>query len=251
MPKVKGQKSSKVMLSKKEAKAVRGLIKGETKQTAIMPVENGDTRSSCMAVRTDGNTSGAGLLVTDNDSARILHTELNFEYMLKPLGVTTGANLEAQQPVRIRRRVVWWYKYSMSGSDLPAIEDQDTGLTDDEMINLPLDDSANAGKFVVLSDRVFNLGVNQYSTGTGANTSYQSGPNYIHSQEKVIVNKTTHFLGIPTSTDPGGESGVVGSGTVTRGLLVCYHTIPGSQASGTTRGGVLTYQGSMRTTYVA
>jgi len=228
------------MLSKKEAKAVRGLIQGETKQTANNLINSGDTITNLCAVRNDGTSdTGVGMLATTQDSCEIKHVELRGSFELAALA-RTAAQMSAVTAHRVRRLIVWWYKYPQS--NLPPPPSAVGSLTVDKF--LP-DDTSNAGQWKVLQDKVFNIGTNVYAVDTGGFTSaiQQNGKIRVDFEEKIIVNKVQKYNDIPTEATLAGQYGTSTAGTVARGLLVMYHIYEGN-------GGTLTNSCYYRVTYV-
>jgi len=215
MPKVKGMPSSKVMLSKKEAKQVRGLIQGETKETPFVTIVTSDTRSNPTALRVDGVSSSTGLLQTSQDSVTIKWLELRGTYQ-----TTAVAMSGTVVPIAIRRIVVWWYKYALDTGNLPGSDKLMTvsgGNSIESMIKNP---DENAGSFKILSDKTFDLGTNT--------TVAVNGKTRINVAEKVMVGKNMHFYENTTVATPlAGVAGSSGIGVVSHGLLCVYHIYEG------------------------
>jgi len=229
------------MLSKKEAKAVRGLIQGETKQTANNLITSGDTKTNVCAVRSDATSdTGVGMLATTQDSCEIKYVELRGSFELAPL-VRTAAQMPAVTSHRVRRLLLWWYH---NIDNLPTVPAAIGALTVDGF--LP-DDTSNAGQWKVLHDKVFNIGTNVFcvdpAVGTTVNSIAQNGKVRIDFAEKVIVNKVQKYNDIPTPTSLAGQAGSSLPGSVSRGLLVMYHIYEGN-------GGTLTNVCRYRVTYV-
>jgi len=251
MPKVKGQKSSKVMLSKKEAKAVRGLIQGETKQTAIVTstaivgytTEYGafltSSYSSWGAAPVAASTEG--LIATDQDSVLIKHIELKGFFDVAPLA-TTSAGLPTTDPYVVRELVVWYYKpkdVADTGGNGPAVTEVLEAATLHSMV---VSDGANAGRFKVLSDKIVNLGSNVYIAAS--NTMKETGKQRVDFERKIIVNKVQRYKVPATQTNKGGHyDSDVDAGQITRGMPVLYYVLAGNA-------GTLTSSISFRLTYV-
>jgi len=252
MPKVKGQKSSKVMLSKKEAKAVRGLIQGDTKQSAVLvcgPTVLGTTRSYCV---TSGAAAGSasqysGLLATDGDSAVIKSLEISGYMDIAPLAKTAGSTLESCVPVTVRELLVWFYKPMQvavaGGGSLPPITEV---LVEDNVGSMYVDDSANAGRFKVLSDKKYRLGSNVYVTDLSLK---ETTIGRIYCANKILIGKTQHFKenavpGVYGTVHQGGHYDTnADAGQVTRGLCMLYYVSEGNA-------GTFTADMNMRLTYV-
>jgi len=251
MPKVKGQKSSKVMLSKKEAKAVRGLIQGDTKQSIMsshIAVAN-LTRDINMTVNDDAGISLApstvGKIFTSSDSALIKFVEIRGKYFVSALATTSGG-LPALINHSVRRLIVWFYKPidpATAGGSMPLITEV---LETNAITSQYVSSTANAGRFVVLSDKTYVLGTNVYIAA--ANTMKENGKIQVNFEEKVIVNKSQHYVEPPGSAVAPGGAGHYSTnsdeGQVSRGLLVMYHVVEGDAG---TLGSDVCY----RVTYVA
>jgi len=204
------------MLSKKEAKAVRNIISGETKQyessvnagTSASPTANPTNLTAAQgAAGYQSATITDGLISTAQDTALIKFVELRSNYACTAAGAT------------IRRVLVWWYKKPPSGSsDLNPTWLNLTGSTVDQTYNSMFQlDSENAGSYKVLSDKTIVLGVN--------------GKQRYTAEEKVIVNKTMHFWSEPDQTTNGMAgrwSDAAAVGCISRGVLMMYQYIDGT-----------------------
>jgi len=236
MPKVKGQKSSKVMLSKKEAKAVRGLIQGDTKYGPVFdvgPVTLGTTRSYCV---TGGGAPGtaarySGEVSTSNDSAFIKSIEIDGYMEIAPLAKAAGSSLESSVPVTVRELLVWFYKPSLPASAAGTLPPVTEVLLADTVASMYVDDNANAGRFKVLSDKRYKLGSNVYVTNLSLKETTISR---IYCPHKIMIGKTQHYAApaVPgaagVSLDKGGHyDSDVDEGQVTRGLCVLYYVSEG------------------------
>jgi len=208
------------MLSKKEAKQVRGLIQGETKQyessenagSSADPTANPTNLTAAQGA--DGYQSATatdGLIATSQDTALIKFVELRSNYQC-----TAGAST-------IRRVLVWWYKKPPSGAaDLNPTWLNLTGSSVNTTYNSMFSfDTENAGSYKILSDKTIVLGLNGKQRYTAV--------------EKVIVNKTMHFWEAPdvtTNMMAGRWSDSTAPGCISRGVLVLYQYIDGGTASG-------------------
>jgi len=254
MPKVKGQKSSKVMLSKKEAKAVRGLIEGETQEVGpVLSVAAGagsvdwDETITVQSPLSWGNVAGdkpfvdgfgitfvtASGLAMDVDRIQWKFITFRGHHLLEPVAPAAG-----QTPVVVRTVVVWFYKPRavLSNGSLPPAS---------EVFSIPyygasigvdspyVDQSDNAGRFVVLSDKTWNLGMSTIDAVAGG---CQSGKNRCDFEYKVMVNKLSHggeqangtYLYSPyvvTRGFPMVYTFSAGDGGTLRSLTVCKATI--------------------------
>ena len=184
--------------------------------------------------------AATGYLQSDADSCQIKFVELRGSYTLAPLARLSN-QIAALTPVRVRRMVVWWYKYPTNV--FPTSSRVCPGTTE----GLVIPDSENAGSFKVLSDKMFELGTNVYTVDPAATTNVtticQNGKVRVDFVEKVIVNKSQHYFEPPTSASKGGGWGTSGAGVVSRGLLVMYHIYEGDA-------GTLTSVCKSRVTYV-
>jgi len=239
------------MLSKKQAKVVRGMIEGETKQmtTQVINTFNGTATKSYALTCSAGATSGFAAKSAVNgcqssqDQVRIKHIELSGYYDLAPYS-SAVANWPNLQPVKIRQIVVWYYKPSLPADGSGTLPDLDEVLEDDTNIeSLIIRDSANAGRFRVLYDKIYDLGINVYDGATGCVTTPKNR-RYTFDQ-KVIVNKTQHYKSPPGAYLGGHYDSSSDVGQVTRGLPVVYFLSTASGVSGTMSTDI-----RYRTTYV-
>lgn len=232
MPKVKGQKSSKVMLSKKEAKAVRGLLQGQYKcgpAVATGPVTLGTTRSYCVTI--DGVAGQAAynqsIVASSADCANIKSIEVDGYMDIAPLAKVAGSSLEACVPVTVRELLVWYYKPIQqpvnNGVTLPPVTEV---LLTDTVGSMYVDPAANAGRFKVLSDKRFKLGSNVYV----ANLSLkETSIARVYVPHKIMIDKVQHYKAPPTDTEKGGHySSNFDEGLVSRGLCVLYYVSEGN-----------------------
>jgi len=253
MPKVKGQKSSKVMLSKKEAKVVRGLIKGDTKQTAIVTSTGFSGSNSAAAFLTSSDTtwqpgagspvaaSTQGLIESNLDSVTIKHVEIKGFFDVAPLA-TTAAGLPATDAIVVRELVVWYYKPTRDANNLGDGPVNTDVLVTGSVESMVVNDSANAGRFKVLSDKTFNLGSNVYIVAS--NTMKETSKQRVDFERKIVINKVQHYKVPPTDTNKGGHfDSDVDAGQITRGFPVLYYLVTGNA-------GTFTSSISFRTTYV-
>ena len=83
-------------------------------------------------------------------------------------------------------------------------------------------DAANANRFTILSDRIFDLGrALQYSDSS---LGMDGGAKRLTFNYSVKVNKQMFFKGPANSTNPGGHyDSDTAPGQVTKGVLVMYH----------------------------
>jgi len=246
MPKVKGIPSSKVMLSKKEAKQVRSLIKGQTKQyRRSIGVSGTGVNIRCLTSTGSGGFAGwsTGVLETSNDSCEIKHVVIRGYDEIAPL--VTGAPMASKLNYAVRRLVVWYYKPPEPadvGGTLPVIT---ACLNSSGIYPLPIIDAENAGRFSILSDKTWHLGCNMYN-GTDL---IQNGKARNDFEYKVIVNKTCHFKNPPANiagTDyyAGHYDSTQDAGQLTRGVLMLYTIVEGTAGTYTANtDSVLTYVG--------
>jgi len=241
------------MLSKKEAKVVRGLIEGETKQTLHVTrtgmssagefaciVSSDDTSWSPVATSTDG------MIVTDSERARFKFLEIKGYFDVAPLATTSAAGgLPLNDPYVVRELLVWYYKPKHqpdAGGNGPSTIASEV-LISSAVESMTVSDADNSGRFKVLSDRVMNLGSNVYIAAS--NTMKETSKQRFDFTRKIMIDKSQHYKAAPTDTNKGGHyDSDVDAGQVTRGLCVLYYIVTGNA-------GTLTSVVTTRLTYVA
>jgi len=186
------------------------------------------TASTCLT-STDQFTGAAPgiaaqcLLQADADEVMINSVRFRgYQELPASLDVNTDANRDTY----IRHLVVWFYKpllVASAGGTLPPITEV---LVTDELHSLPVTAAANGGRFIVLSDRMWNMGVNTYQAITAVGAAINTGKSKQYFDYTVKVGKTVKFKESSTTNAPGGHySSNSAPGQVDRGLLVLYSQV--------------------------
>lgn len=163
------------------------------------------------------------LLSADADEVMINNVRIKgYHELPAAIDVNTDANRDGF----IRQIVVWFYKpllVASSAGTLPPITEV---LVTDEIHSLPVTAAANGGRFVVLSDKQWNMGVNTYQATTAVGFAINTGRSKQYFDYTVKVGKTVKFKESSTSAAPGGHyDSDVAYGQVDRGLLVMYSQV--------------------------
>lgn len=205
------------------------------------------TQSSCLTSSTDITTaaSGTGLLDFDGDECLINHVRLKGR-------LTVGAVLDLD-PVGnvdfyVRKLVVWYNKPLLVASAAGTLPPITEVLVTDAIESPFVTSAANGGRFVVLSDKKWNMGTNTYQSVTAAGHARVSGRSQQFYDYVVKVAKRCKFAAPSVSgTAAGGHyDSDIAPGRVDKGLLVVYTqvgTITGGQSLSDTNVTRLNYTG--------
>lgn len=206
------------------ARQVRSLIASKKKDAADVDRSQTITNTTVSCLTSSTNfavaATGSGLLDCDADSVLINNVRIK-GLLSNPatLDLDPLSNLD----VCVRKLVVWYYKplaVASAAGTLPAITEC---LSLDTIGSLYTPANQNAGRFVILSDRKWNLGSNTHQAVTAVGHARVSGRNMQYYDYLVPVNKVTKFSTPSVSGTAGGhydsDSNV---GRVTQGLLVLY-----------------------------
>lgn len=215
---------------------VRALIASKKREAADVTRTTASlaagTTISCLTSSTNFATaaSGTGLLDMDGDECQINHVRMKGQFV-------NGAVLDLD-PVGdcdtiVRKMVVWFNKPLLVASAAGTLPPITEVLIADTIDSLPVTDAANGGRFVILSDKKWNIGTNTYQAVTAVGHARVSGRTSQFYDYVVKVNKRCKFAGVSQSgSNPGGHyDSDVTPGRVDRGLLVCY-----TQTSGVATG---------------
>lgn len=185
------------------------------------------TTIACLSSTTDFATaaSGTGLFDMDGDSVLVNNVRLK--------GVLTLPAVLDLDPVGdvdtvVRKLVVWFYKPLLVASAAGTLPPITEVLVADTINSLPVTAAANGGRFVILSDKKWNLGTNTYQAVTAVGHARLSGRTTQFYDYTVPVGKQAKFA-VPTvsGTPAGHYDSDVGPGRIDRGLLVCYTQVAG------------------------
>jgi len=232
--------NNRVMVSKNAAQAslatqVRRLIAGKKKDAVDVSRLNGilsATRVYCLTSSTAGSgvaPSGSGILATSADRAQINHVEIRGSYVLRPISCTPAQLAITSKPcARMRQLVVWFYKPKQDAAAAGTLPPITEVLVRDDIESLAVPDTDNAGRFTILSDRIFNLGRNLVAVDTTATQAValhaEAGLNTLNMSYTVKVNKQCFFKkNADDVTNLGGHyDSDVDNGQISKGLLMMY-----------------------------
>jgi len=180
------------------------------------------TSVHCLTSSTAANTapSNSGLCVADADEVLINTVRLKGSWDNPAI-----LDLDPVQDsdVCVRMLIVWFNKplaVANAAGNLPPITEV---LVSDTMDSLPVTDAANGGRFVILSDRKWNLGNNTFQAATAVGHARVSGQQKHYFDYTVKVNKMMKLVESSTHLVAAGhyDSDVLG-GRVDKGLLIMY-----------------------------
>jgi len=213
-------------------KQIKALIQGKKRDAADVTrttAAQSATTISCLTSSTDFATaaSGTGILDMDGDSCLINSLSIRQDYELP---AAAAASFVSLSNCIVRTIIAWFYKpltVASAAGTLPPITEV---LVSDSVASLPVQDTANAGRFTVLYDKTDNLGRNINITGSATYTSV-SGTNRIMRDLKIPIGKKVQFKQNAQSGTPAGQfDSDVSAGQVDRGLLVMYVLVGGTTA---------------------
>ena len=203
------------------------------------------TNLSCLTSSTNYSTaaSSTGLLDMDGDECLINSVRLKGGFTI------VAALLENQISVSdcmVRIIVVWYNKPLLIASAAGTIPPITEVLVADNMVSLPVTAAANGGRFVILSDRTWNMGMNLHQSATAGGYVRDSGRHRQVFDYTVKVDKRIKFVAPSASgasTSGGHYDSDVPAGRVDRGLLCMYVMHAGSQGPAMTLTTRLNYTG--------
>jgi len=181
------------------------------------------TRAACLTSSTafDTAASGTGLLDMDGDEALINSVRLcgiianNAGLVLNQINVVDTL---------VRYLVVWFNKplrVADANGTLPPITEV---LMTDAISSLPVNAASNGGRFVILSDRLFNMGINLHQATTADGYVRNSGSSLQKYDYTVKVDKRVKFVANASAGASAGGTydSDITAGRVSSGLLVLY-----------------------------
>lgn len=211
-------------------KQIRALIAAKKRDAADVSLDRSafsTTASGCLTA--NGGMSGAaaynqGILACDADEVLLNSVRLKGYHELPAL---LDVNPDGNRDSYVRLLLVWFYKpllVASPGGTLPPITEV---LVTDELHALPVTSAANGGRFVVLSDRMWNLGTNTYQSTTAVGSAINTGKSKQYFDYTVKVGKTVKYkdASTPTGAIGGHYSTTITGGQVDRGLLVLYSQV--------------------------
>jgi len=211
-------------------KQIKALIAAKKKDAADVSLDNSAitaTESACLT-SFQGFTSTAyeGLLAADADEVLINSVRLKGYHAIPSVVDTNQLN---NLPTFVRYLLVWFYKPLLVASAAGTLPPITEVLVTDEIHSLPVSAASNAGRFVVLSDRMWNLGRNEMTVATTTGVPNWSPTNQTYFDYTVKVDKTVKFkspaLAGTYATQGGHYDSDSPQGQVDRGLLVLYQQV--------------------------
>lgn len=180
------------------------------------------TSIACLSSSTGFATaaSGTGLLNLDGDECLI--NSVRIRGSLDNQGQIDVDRSSAVEQ-HIRQLIVWFNKPLLVASAAGTLPPITEVLVTDNIEALPVPANANGGRFVILSDRYFNMGTNTFAATTAVGAPAVNGTNYRIVDYTVKVNKMCKFKANSVSGTPAGHyDSDVSPGQIDRGLLVMY-----------------------------
>lgn len=213
---------------------VRALLNSKVRDAADITRDDAlinATTAMCLTSGTDFGSaaSGTGLLQSDSDEVRINWVRFKGRFdLLAALDLDPVGDIATV----VRRIVVWFNKPLLVASAAGTLPPVTEVLVTNEADSLEYGKTSNGGRFVILSDRYFNLGTNTYQSVTAAGHARINGKISWPYDYTVKVGRMCKFKA-PSSVDAGNGGGHYDSdnpnGQVSSGLLVCYTLFSGAQ----------------------
>lgn len=207
-------------------KQVKSLVASKRRDATDVQRDTGaqtSTTISCLTSSTAFATaaSGTGLLEVDGDECQLNTVQVRG-------GIQNPAVLDLDPTgnvdVLVRHIIVYFNKPLLVASAAGTLPPITEVLVSDDIHSQFVTATANAGRFVVLSDRRFNLGTNSYQAATALGHARNTGVSHRHVNYVVKVNKRVKFAANAVSTTPAGHyDSDVPAGRVSKGLLVMYN----------------------------
>lgn len=209
---------------------LKALVAGKKKDAAdvsrgIIPAGVNTFSSTCLTV-TSGwaapgvAASGTGLLDMDGDSCLINSVKFRGS-MHNTCQLLAAAS--ASEAARLRVLTVWFNKPLLVPSAAGTLPPVTEVLITDDINSEVVTNSANAGRFTILKDKIYNLGVNTIGAAAASVSPRVNGTTYIPINETLRIGKTCHFAVPSVSGTPAGHyDSDVGPGRIDKGLLVMY-----------------------------
>jgi len=181
------------------------------------------TKLSCLSSSTDFATaaSGTGLLDTDGDEVLVNSVRLAGFITNEASVLVNQANVA---DTLVRFLIVWFNKplrVADASGTLPPISEV---LMTDSLASLPVTSASNGGRFVIVSDRTFNMGINLHQDVNIGGYARSVGQTMQRFDYTVKIDKRIKFVANASSgANAGGtyDSDVL-VGRVSSGLLVLY-----------------------------
>jgi len=213
--------SRKQVSLNRQVKALIASKKKEAQDVDRATAAQTTTTLACLTSQTAFATaaSGTGILDMDGDECMINHVRIKGVIEnTASLDLDTSSNCDAI----VRNLVVWFNKPLLVASAAGTLPPITEVLIADTIHSLPVTAAANGGRFVVLSDKQWNLGMNTFqSVAVGSSTSTGTHRRYI--DYTVKVNKMAKFKVPSVSGTPAGHyDSDIAPGQLDRGIIVLY-----------------------------
>jgi len=240
------------------ATQVRRLIQGKKKDAAdVTRSSSVNLTVSRIGVLTSSTAaataaSGTGLISSDADKAQINSVSLRGFWDVRPMIRTLAQGQTAFGGCRARMLVVWFYKPQTATSAAGTVPPITEVLVSDSVDSMVVPDTQNAGRFSILSDRIWDLGSNVTYSDAPIGYQYPNGKLIQSFNYTVKVNKSCSFTknADPTTNLGGHYDSDVQNGQVSRGLLVLYALSVGNTGA-TTDCGTIVHTCISRLNYTA
>jgi len=208
-------------------KQVKGLLAAKTKdaQDVSRNSTNATTSTvlSCLYSTTQFNTSAAGTGILAADADEVLINSVRIRGLMEN-PATLLLNPNGAYPTIVRKILVWYYKPQTQPSAAGTLPPVTEVLVADSIQSMVDNNANNAGRFRVLSDRLWNLGMNFYQATTAVGSTTSNGNHRQIYDYTIKIGKKCHFEYPSNSgTGAGGTYDSDDStGRVSKGLLVLY-----------------------------
>jgi len=210
-------------------KQVKALVAGNTKDTATVARNRTaytTTQSTCLTSITGLSGTAAattGQLECDGDQALINSVQFKGYHALP---AQLDLNQTDNYDTCVRHLLVWFYKPLLVASAAGTLPPITEVLETDSIHSMFINKAANGGRFLVISDKKWNLGTNTFQATTAAGFAVNNAPSRVYFDFTADVGKTIKFVSQPNATDPGGHyDSDTEAGRVSRGLLVLYQQV--------------------------
>jgi len=181
------------------------------------------TYASCLTSVSSITTapSGSGLIpVPGNDATMINHVRLK-GFVNLPL-YSEVVTIIGTRDSFVRFLLVWYHKPLLVADNAGTLPLVTEVLNTDDIHSFPIQEANNGGRFVILSDRLFNVGMNAM-LNIAPYTAYNAGKTRHYFDYTVPINRMITYVQPPTATEQGGHyDSDVAYGRVSSGLLVLY-----------------------------
>lgn len=229
----KGAKAKRSVSKPSFVRQLKALVASKKKDAADVS-RNTDPQTTttlqCLTSTTNFATaaSGTGLLDLDGDECLINSVQIRCNFSN---ATTVLLDPTATRASMVRNIVVWFNKPLLVASAAGTLPPITEVLVTDSFDSLYVTPAANGGRFVVLSDKTFNLGINTVAS-TGGLASRVEGTTTRPFTYFVKVNKMCKFKANSVSGTPAGHyDSDVAAGQIDRGLLVMYTMVISSGAT--------------------